>query len=274
MNNEQIKETLLKIQSADDNFTVVLSGKQSKKVDGLYKPKTREIILHNKNFSTEDELMYTAIHEYAHHIQFTESPLPVSTRSHTNRFWNILHTLLYKAEELGLYKSIFDSNDEFIALTSKIKNEILRVNGGLMKEFGELLGKARTLCDKYHASFEDYIDRILSLPRTSAGTIMKTYNMNLDERVGFENMRILTRIPDHQKREDAQAALLSGKSPDMVKMEYLSKDNENDPLETLKAEKQKIEKTISTLKLKLEELNKRISIKEKSKNLDEADNIH
>ena len=232
MNNEQIKEKLLQIKPAGKDFSVVLSGKESKKVDGLYKTKSREIILHNKNFTTEDELMYTAIHEYAHHIQFSESSLPISTRSHTNRFWHTFHTLLFKAEELGLYKSIFDSNDAFKELTEKIKNEILRVNGGLMKEFGRLLGKAHELCDKYHASFEDYIDRILNLPRTSANTIMKTFDMNIDERVGFENMRVLTRIGDNEKREEAQTALLSGQSPDMVKMQFLSKQEEKDPVES------------------------------------------
>jgi hypothetical protein len=258
MNNEQIKEKLLQIKRTDKDFSVVLSGKKSKKVDGLYKTKSREIIIHNKNFTTEDELMYTAIHEYAHHIQFSESSLPISTRSHTNRFWHTFHTLLFKAEELGLYKNVFDSNDEFKELTEKIKNEIFRVNGGLMKEFGRLLAKARELCEKYHTSFEDYIDRILNLPRTSANTIMKTFDMDLDERIGFENMRVLTRIGDSEKREEAQVALLSGQSPDMVRMQFIARQEEKNTVDALKAEKQRIEKTISTLKLRLEELNKRI----------------
>ena len=44
----------------------------------------------------------------------------------------------------------------------------------------------------------------------------------------------------------------------MVKMQFLSKQEEKDPVEALKAEKQRIERTISTLKLRLEELDKRI----------------
>ena len=50
MNNDAIKELLLKLEETSIDFTVTLSGKESNKVNGLYKPETHEIILHNKNF--------------------------------------------------------------------------------------------------------------------------------------------------------------------------------------------------------------------------------
>ena len=68
MDNEKIKEMLLDISPSSLEFTVTQSGKESKRVNGLYKPDTHEIILHNKNFKTENELVYTAVHEYTHHL--------------------------------------------------------------------------------------------------------------------------------------------------------------------------------------------------------------
>ncbi|MGP1510875.1 MAG: hypothetical protein ACTTIU_10140, partial [Treponema lecithinolyticum] len=67
MNCEQVKNILLSIENTDLDFEMIFSGKESKKVNGLYKPETREIILHNKNFKTDNQLVYTAIHEYTHH---------------------------------------------------------------------------------------------------------------------------------------------------------------------------------------------------------------
>ena len=80
---------------------------------GLYKPDSREIIIHNKNFKNDNEMMYTAIHEYAHHLQFTTAATPISVRTHTTAFWNLLHTLLFEAEEKGIYTNPFESIEEF-----------------------------------------------------------------------------------------------------------------------------------------------------------------
>ena len=61
MNNDEIKERLLKLEETSIDFTVTMSGKESPKVNGLYKPETHEIILHNKNFKSDNQLIYTAI---------------------------------------------------------------------------------------------------------------------------------------------------------------------------------------------------------------------
>lgn len=258
MNQDQAKERLLEIRQCKDYFSVTFSGKSSKKVDGLYKPDTREIILHNKNFVTDQELMYTAIHEYSHHIQFSSSPVPLSTRVHTAQFWSLFHGLLYTAEKIGLYKNPFDSSREFVELTKMIKEKFLTVNGKLMKELGELLCKARSLCEKYRTSFTDYLDRILSIPRTGAAAMMKTHVLNIDPKIGFENMRSLTRIRDPQIRKEAETSLLSGKSPDMVRVQYMAPDPAPGPIEHLTLEKVRIEKHIKRLQDKVTEINRRL----------------
>lgn len=84
MNQENVKQKLLQLEKVDTDFTVTFSDRKSKKVDGLYYPDRREIIIHNQNFVDENQLMYTAIHEYAHHIQFLKPDAPQNTRAHTN----------------------------------------------------------------------------------------------------------------------------------------------------------------------------------------------
>ncbi|MBN1700097.1 MAG: hypothetical protein JW881_21480 [Spirochaetales bacterium] len=259
MNQDQVKEKLLLLDEATEDFRVIFSGKKSRKVDGLYLPDTREIIIHNKNHETDGELMYTAIHEFAHHIHFTTSSVPVSTKAHTVRFWNILHTLLFKAEESGIYRNIFTANPEFVALTKTIKEEFLYKNGLLMKEFGGLLARARELCDKYHASFTDYIDRILSLPRTNARSCIKVHAYNIDPRIGFENMKTVAGIASEEIRAKAERAFLDGQSPDMVKVQWKSREEHDDPLINLKKEKMQIEKRITLLSQRLKEVVKRIN---------------
>jgi hypothetical protein len=261
VNSDQIKEQLLKIRNTDEYFEVVLSGQQSKKVNGLYKSETRELVLHNKNFASDNELMYTAVHEYAHHLQFTSSPVPISIKAHTGEFWSLFHGLLYAAERQGIYSNPFEIIEDFDELTRRIREKILSVNGELMKELGDLLIQAQKLCEKHHTSFTDYLDRVLRIPRTSANTIMKTKLLNIDPRLGYENMKTLTRISDPETRKEAEKALLEEMSPDMVKREYLRTVNVKpaDPLEQLIAEKNRLERQINRLQHKLEEISQKLT---------------
>ncbi len=258
MNQDQVKEILRKLESPPKDFKVIFSGKISKKVDGLYKPEECEIIIHNRNAVTENELLYTAIHEYAHHIQFCTPPLPLSTRTHNTRFWHLFHSLLIKAEELSLYSSPFDRHSEFLDLTKRIKEMILFENGKLMKEFGRLLLEARSLCEKFNANYEDYLDRILCIPRSSAKAVMKSHIYDLNPRIGFENMRAVARINEAGKRELAQNAIISGQSPEMIKMEFLSPAKPEEPLTAMMQERERLEKTIRSLNRRLSELTRRI----------------
>ena len=159
MNQDQVMEKLLRLEEDIAAFTVVFSGKTSKKVDGLYHPEKQEIVIHNKNFSDDNALMYTAIHEFAHHIQFTQHEGQVTSRSHTVLFWDIFHRLLSKAEELGIYVNVFEEDSRFKNLTDQIKDKYLSVNGQVMKDFGKLLIQALDLCQQNHAIFEDYVDQ-------------------------------------------------------------------------------------------------------------------
>jgi len=259
MNQDQIKELLLKIKEAEQDFSVIFSGKSSKKVDGLYEPENREIIIHNKNFKEENELVYTAIHEYAHHIQFTELNGSSASRIHSVQFWDIFHNLLIKGEEKSVYNNPFKNDPRFSKLTGEIKDKYLTRDGELMKNFGKLLIEALHLCQENHASFEDYVDRELCLNRATAKSLMKVYALDINPEIGFENMKTVARISNSDKRKNAEKEFISGKSPDMVKAAYASKSNEDtDPVDRLKKEKKRIEKNIHNLRTKLAEIESKL----------------
>jgi len=259
MNQSQVKTLLEKVRPAAAPFQLVLSGRKNRRVNGLYKPETREIVLHNRNFASDNELVYTALHEYAHHLQFSTPPAPRSARTHTTRFWSILHSLLADAERQELYRSPFDEIEDFRKLTARIKERIIAENGALMKELGRLLGEAQELCEKHHASYTDYLDRVLALPRPGADAVVKSHLLDLDPRIGFENMRLVARIRDPQTRAQAQKALLEGRSHDEVKQMAFARPEPEDSLEGLRAEREQLERSIRRLEKRLELVNEQLA---------------
>ncbi|MFQ3621038.1 MAG: SprT-like domain-containing protein [Spirochaetales bacterium] len=259
MNQDQVKELLLQLEPDTEEFQVIFSGKQSKRVNGIYHPESREIILHNRNFKSETDLLYTAIHEFAHHLHFIRSPVPITNRSHTQEFWALFHDLLDKAEKVGIYTNVFEREAEFRLLTDRIRTSFLSKNGHLMKEFGKLLTEAEALCRRYNARFEDYVDRVLGVHRTTARVLMRIHSLNVDPEIGFENMRTVASLKTEEERKLAEEAFRSGKSPDRVKAEFSRKRKEVNPLERLKQEKRRIEKTIQSLAKRLEDIEKRLS---------------
>ncbi len=259
MNQDQVMEKLLQLEEDVEAFTVIFSGKSSKKVDGLYHPEKMEIVIHNKNFEEDNALIYTAIHEFAHHIQFTKHRGEVTMRSHTVLFWDIFHRLLRRAEELGIYVNVFEEDTRFRELTSQIKKDYLSVNGQVMKDFGKLLIKALELCRERHAIFEDYVDRALGMNRSSARSIMKVYAMDVDPEIGYENMKIVAEVKEPERRREMEQAFKAGQSQDMVKQTI--RLNKPEPVMTLKrleSQKKRLEKSIDAMKSKLVELEKQL----------------
>lgn len=258
MTNEEIKEKLLQIAETKIEFSVTMTGKESPRVNGLYKPDTHEILLHNKNFETDGELMYTAIHEYAHHLE-TEKYMeenggrtpPSGTRSHSKDFWARFHGLLQKAEELGIYKISLEESGELKELTEKIKKDYIEANGKMMVEFGRLLVKAHDLCKKSNIRYEDYLERVLQLPKNTARDITKVASVPVNPALGFDNMKKVAQVKKGEDRAAAEEQLLAGKTPDTVS-ELMRKKSEEGPREKLEKEKNRLEKTIASLQQRLQ----------------------
>jgi len=262
MNQDKVKEKLLKIEDAPLEFSLVFSGKKSKKVNGLYKPQSREIIIHNRNFKQDETgqnlLLYTAIHEYAHHLHACSRGGTLSVRAHNSEFWAIFHSLLEKAEEKKIYNDVFSVSPELLELTEVIRTKYLANNGSLVKEMGKYLLKAHDLCTGIGVRFEDYVDRMLRIPRTAANLSIKMFEFDIAPEVGADNMRFLAGIRDSDERKAAEKALIKGKSPDTVKIQVRGKDKEEDPVQRLEKEKLRLERTITTLNKRLEEVKKEL----------------
>jgi hypothetical protein len=129
-----------------------------------------------------------------------------------------------------------------------------------MSEFGKLLLEAHALCLKENIRYEDYIDRVLQIPRTEAKNIVKISSANFKPEIGFENMKMLAKIGNSEKREAAESQLLQGKSPDSVKSFVRAKPEALDIKEELIKERGRIEKTIDQLSNRLDQINANLSV--------------
>ena len=254
MNQDQIKKLLLAVEDAPEDFSVILSGKKSCKVNGLYHVESREIILHNKNFDDDNLLIYTALHEYAHHLHSCKTGGKLSARAHTTEFWAIFHELLEKAEKLQFYSNAYQQSDALKQLTDLIREKYIKQNGALFIELGNHLFKARDLCTAAGLRFEDYTDRILGIPRLTAKMAMKSCSYNLPAELGTDNMRLVSGIYNAASREQASSALLAGKTQDMVKMALRNAESREEPRVKLEKEKTRLVRTIDTLSGRLKEV--------------------
>ncbi len=250
MNQDQTKELLIGIEPCKTDFSVVFTGKKSGMVNGLYKPMTREILIHNKNFENDGQLVYTAIHEYAHHLHCEKGAFVPGARAHTNEFWSIFHELLEKAEAQGSYTNNFATDPDFVAMTKKIR-ALLPENGRLMLDFGKLVVEAEALCRKHFVRFEDYLDRAIGVPRTSAGAAMKAFTLQVPADLGWDAMKMVSGIKKPETRAAAIDAFMAGKSPESVKALVKAEKPSDDPKFRLDKERERLEKTIHTLQERL-----------------------
>ena len=74
---------------------------------------------------------------------------------------------------------------ELKELTEKIRKDYIEVNGKLMQEFGKLLSRAHELCEEANIRYEDYLDRVLCLPRKEAQQITKVGQIEMNPAIGF-----------------------------------------------------------------------------------------
>ena len=261
MTNEKIKEMLLDIQSCEIDFSVIQTGKESKRVNGFYKPDTHEVYLHNLNFKSENELVYTAVHEYTHHLmtikkQETDPTYGTACKVHTQEFWAKFGDLIELAEKKGYYSIGWESNQELKELTEDIKTNYLAKNGELMQEFGKKLAKAMELCKAANIRYEDYIDRVLCLPRNTAKDIRKVSAADVNPAIGFDNMKVVASVKKKDDRAAVEQEFMNGgKSPASVRemmKQQAAKQRGEDPKTRLEREKNRLEKTIAQLTQRLE----------------------
>lgn len=259
MNQDQLKSLLLRLEEPTEDFSLIFSGKKSKKVDGLYYPDTAEIIIHNRNMERDDELVYTAVHEYAHHL--IAAKRGKTGRSHTREFWAVFHRLLEQAEEQGIYANPLRADTELHEIAERLRREYLQEEGERMLAFGRLLLEAMQICRERRYSFDDFVDRELGLHRTVAKTLIRSYREDIPSDLGYENMKSLLRIKDPIQRIEAAQELREGRSPDMVYQNFSGRSapEVKDEVVELEKEKRRIERSLQRLSRRLEEIEARLS---------------
>jgi len=167
---------------------------------------------------------------------------------------------LEKAEKAGVYRNLYEESPRLVDITRRIKDEFLPRNGLVMKEFGRLLIEAEAACREAKARFEDYIDRVIGLPKASVKAAMRVSALDIDEAIGFDNMKLVAGIRKPEMRVMAVEALKSGKSPDFVKTELSGKARpDEDPKERLAKEAARIERTIASLEKRLAQVKARLA---------------
>jgi len=263
MNQDQVKEKLQAIHESPVAYTLVFSGKKSKRVNGLYKPLTAEIVIHNKNDSfvdknggqDENSLMYTAIHELAHHVLIAEKGNR-SPRAHGQDFWATFHGLLDIAEEKGVYRPAIDEKTEKLIAEAK---DIHRQIAELQRRLGRIVVAIQEASCESGLRTEDMIERKAQIGRQSAKVAVAAYNMG-DQGVGADIQTEAAKQRDGDKRAAIIAAGRDGKSAVQAKKATTPAKpvDEGDETVTLMREKQRIERTVKTLTRRLDEIEEQL----------------
>jgi hypothetical protein len=261
MNQDTVKEKLQSIHESPLEYKVIFSGKKSKRVNGLYRSIHREIIIHNRNFDNDEGkqnencLMFTAIHELAHHVMISEKGKK-SARAHSQDFWATFHNLLDVAEKKGVYKADIDAETEKLLNDAR---DISRQIAELQRELGKVLIAIGESCEKNGLRHEDIIERKAQIGKTSADVAVAAYNMG-DQEIGIDLQTEAARQRNDDKRAAIIAAGHEGKSVVQAKKSTGSTKpvDAEDETESLIREKRRIERTVETLTRRLQELEEQL----------------
>jgi hypothetical protein len=263
MNQDQVKEKLLSLKVPCKDFTLVFSGKASKRVNGLYKPGDATIVIHNRNFTNDNALMYTALHEFTHHLMFARG-LDTGRNHHTVAFWALFHSLITAAIKAGIYQDPYLSDEKLMEKRAEIL-DLLKAQNELNRKLGAAFSQMATLSKEKGARFEDFIDRHARIPRKEALTLTKQqYSLGLDE-VGQESSPALVNTVVGQGKDMSVAAGMAAKgcSLQQIKAAVSQKkviDPFVEPREEAPGEEQleTLEKHLASEVRKKEKLEKRI----------------
>jgi hypothetical protein len=262
MNQDTVKEKLQSIHESPIEYAVMFSMKKSKMVNGLYKFVTKEIVIHNKNFvddegkQNETLLMFTAIHELAHHGMDAEKGNKGS-RPHTQDFWATFHSLLDITEKKGVYHAEIDAD------TQKLIDNARAISGqiaDLQRTLGRVLLDIGKSCRESGLRTEDVIERKAQISKQSTKVAVAAYEMG-DQGVGADIQTEAAKQRDEYSRAAVIAAGHMGKS--VVQAKKSASRSKPTPLSTgvedemvaLLREKRRIERTVGSLTHRLEVIN-------------------
>ena len=240
MTNEGINK-LTRLYDCKEDFTVTMSGKVSNRINGLYKPATHEIILNNKNFKNTNQLMYTAIHEFTHHVLTAEKGVK-TTKAHSGAFWVTFYDFLDKAIKEGFYtRNRSNETQELIKQAKDIQKALI----GLQKQLGAVLNKLHEVCKEEGDRIEDVIESDLQMSRNKAKELQR-----MAVSTGNFSDEMTKTISSAKDVLLAKKAAEDGKTVEQVKAVAKKTKPVDDDLESpeqLRREKKRLETTIERL---------------------------
>ena len=243
MTNDTIKSNLQKLFACKVDFTVIQTGKKSDKVNGFYKPDSREIFLHNKNFVSDNELMYTAIHELTHHVLTTEKQVKTA-RCHSGIFWSTFYDFLDLAVEYKLYSRERSAETSMLIAQAQQLQELITKT---QKELGKVISNIYSSCLAHNDRVEDVLEHDLQLSRKKSKELIAM--KAIDKSYSDEMTKVISSAKEDQRQAVINAAEI-GKTVEQVKSIAKQKPDVDDDLENptqLKREKIRLKKTIERL---------------------------
>jgi len=259
MNQDQVKDLLKTLAPEAPDFEVLFTGKSSKRKNGFYHPTESRITLNNKNFTSDQELIYTAVHELAHHLH-QNSDNPPGPHSHHNLVFKVIfRELLAKAIEAGAYR--LEPDAELQKAIDEVRARMVE-EAEATKRTGLALMALVKECGRSHVRFEDVVERILGGNLKTASLAMTAFSQDIPTEAGPDALRILASVHNPEVRRELavmtddterEATLRKVEPPKMV-----PKPKAVDPVEykkhLLEAKVVRLEKALEQTKEQLENL--------------------
>jgi hypothetical protein len=255
MTAEQVKEGLLRIYEGREAFSVTFK-RLPKSIWGKYLPWTRSIVVDPCKMANEGMLMYTAIHELAHHVCFQDKGQD-GKRSHTKVFWGIYHNLLDRAERAGIYEKSRDAAVTALVERAKVKD---REAAALQRELGGILAELWEVCEEKGVRAEDVLERQAGLSRKTWSAMLGAgalWGKEGAELLGQDAQERAVRLQNKKGGlRELFEGYLSGRS--MAQLDLGKELRDEDPLKKLEAEKAELGRKIRRLEERLFEVTGRI----------------
>jgi hypothetical protein len=185
LNEQKIKEILTAIKDtnkglctnkqivylyADAYFEVSIKNEKHEKYQGLYDYKHNRIILYLLNHKTNNELIGSAIHEFAHHLMG-------DMWGHQSEFWECYFELLEIAENKGFYSCNINKSDKLNKITTIIKQyDLLKNKKIFKKELDCIFVIIKKLCNEIDIDFQYYTVKYLGMDWYKKKNPLMAYN--------------------------------------------------------------------------------------------------
>ena len=262
MRAEEVKEGLLRVYEGREAFSVTF-GRLGKTVWGRYLPCTRSIVVDRSKMANDTMVMYTALHELAHHICYQDKGQE-GKRAHTKLFWGVYHDLLDRAEEAGIYERSRDG--AVVSLVEQVKAKD-RETAALQRELGSLVKELWGVCEEKGIRAEDVLERQAGLSRKTwkamAGAAALRGLEGIEQLGQDGQARAVVLRNNHKGLRELVTGYLEGRS--MAQLDRGKERRERDALEKLEAEEAELDRKIQQLQGRLFAVKGRILAIEKER---------